>query len=274
MARNDKYSVVVLDIDGTMVGPDRIIPERLKVAAGAAEQAGAVVVIATGRTLRSSLQFAEQLGTTSPVICYQGALTVDDDHETVLRHVRLHEDVANLAIQTFDKLGAHVNVYVDDKVHIRRSSTWSDGYAERMDLEPTIVYSLAPVAAQRPTLVLGVMEPDAAKLVAAARSVVGARAEVTHSLPHFCEVGHKDAGKEKALQHLAEMWDIPSARFVTFGDGAGDAGMLRWAGMGVAMESGHPDAIRSADRCAAGPPGIAVARVLEEMLEYGRLGRA
>ena len=270
----DKYSVVVLDIDGTMVGPDRVIPERLKVAARAAEQAGAVVLIATGRMLRSSLQFAKRLGTRSPVICYQGALTVDSDQETVLRHVRLDKDVASLAIQTFDKLGAHVNVYVDDKVHIRRSSAWSDGYADRMDLEPTVVDSLSPVAAQQPTLVLGVIEPDATELVAAARSAVGDIAEVTHSLPHFCEVGHKDAGKEKALQHLADAWKVPSTRFAAFGDGAGDAGMLKWAGLGVAMEDGHPDAIRSADRRAKGPPGIAVARVLEELLNSGRLGRA
>ena len=199
-------------------------------------------------------------------------MTVDADWETVLRHVRLDEVVANRAIETFDQLGAHVNVYVDDKVHIERSSAWSDGYAERMNLEPEIVDSLAPVAARRPTLVLGVMEPDASDLVAAARSAVGDRAQVTHSLPHFCEVGHRDAGKEKALQHLADTWGIPSTRFAAFGDGAGDAAMLEWAGLGVVMENGHPDAIRSADRLAEGPPGIAVARILEEMLECGRIG--
>ena len=272
MARKDTYSAIVLDIDGTMVGPDRIVPDRLKAAARAVEQVGAVVLIATGRMLSSSLHFARELGTNGPVICYQGALTVDSYGETVLRHVRLDESVANLAVETFDQLGAHVNVYVDDKVHIERSSAWSDGYAERMDLEPEIVDSLVPILALRPTLVLGVMEPDAADLVAAARSAVGDRAQVTHSLPHFCEVGHKDAGKEKALQHLADTWDIPSSRFAAFGDGAGDAAMLQWAGLGVAMENGHPDAIRSADRCAEGPPGIAVAKVLEELLECGRLG--
>ena len=272
MAHKDTYSAIVLDIDGTMVGPDRIIPDRLKLAARAAEEAGAVVLIATGRMLCSSLHFARELGTIGPVICYQGALTVDADRKTVLRHVRLDEDVAILAIETFDRLGAHVNVYVDDKVHIERSSPWSEGYAERMDLEPEIVDSLAPVAARRPTLVLGVMEPDATDLVAAARSAVGDRAQVTHSLPHFCEVGHKDAGKEKALQHLADTWGIPSSRFAAFGDGAGDAAMLEWAGLGVAMKNGHSDAIRSADRLAEGPPGIAVAKVLEELLECGRIG--
>ena len=272
MATKDTYSAIVLDIDGTMVGPDRIIPDRLKLAARAAEQAGAVVLIATGRMLCSSLHFASELGTQGPVICYQGALTVDADRETVLRHVRLDEAVANIAIETFDRLGAHVNVYVDDKVHIKRSSDWSDGYAERMDLEPEIVDSLAPVAARRPTLVLGVMEPDASDLVAAARFAVGDGAEVTHSLPHFCEVGHRGAGKEKALQHLADTWGIPSSRFAAFGDGAGDAAMLQWAGLGVAMEDGHSDAIRSADKCAEGPPGIAVAKVLEKLLECGRIG--
>ena len=165
MASRDKYSAIVLDIDGTMVGPDRVVPDRLKVAAMAAERAGAVVLIATGRMLSSTLHFAMELGTKSPIICYQGALTVDSDRKTVLRHVRLDRDVANLAIETIDQFGAHVNVYVDDEVYIERSSPWSEGYAERMNLEPTVVDSLAPLAARRPTLVLGVAEPDATELV-------------------------------------------------------------------------------------------------------------
>ena len=272
MASRGKYSAIVLDIDGTMVGPDRVIPERLKVAAMAAERVGAVVLIATGRMLSSTLQFAMELGTKSPIICYQGALTVDSDRKTVLRHVRLDRNIANLAIETIDQFGAHVNVYIDDEVYIERSSPWSVGYVERMNLEPTLVDSLAPLAARRPTLVLGVVEPDATELVSAIRSAVSGRANVTHSLSHFCEVGHKDAGKEKALQHLSDTWEIPPARFAAFGDGAGDAGMLRWAGLGVAMESGHPDAIRSADRRAAGPPGIAVAKILEELLESDSIG--
>lgn len=272
MANRGRYSAIVLDIDGTMVGQDRVIPERLKVAAMAVERAGAVVLIATGRMLSSSLHFARELETRGPVICYQGALTVDSDLKTELRHVRLDRDIANLAIETIGQYGAHVNVYVDDEVYIERSSPWSEGYAERMKVEPKVVDNLTPLAARRPTLVLGVLEPDATELVAATRSAVSCRAIVTHSLPHFCEVGHKGAGKEKALQHLADTWGIPPARFAAFGDGAGDAGMLRWAGLGVAMESGHTDAIQSSDRRAAGPPGVAVAKILEELLESDRVG--
>ena len=156
MASRDKYSAIVLDIDGTMVGPDRVVPDRLKVAAMAAERAGAVVLIATGRMLGSTLHFARELGTKSPIICYQGALTVDSDLKTELRHVRLDRDIAHLAIETIGQFGAHVNVYVDDEVYIERSSPWSEGYAERMKVEPTVVDSLAPLAARRPTLVLGV----------------------------------------------------------------------------------------------------------------------
>ena len=99
-------------------------------------------------------------------------MTVDSDRETVLRHVRLDRDIANLAIETIGQFGAHVNVYVDDEVYIERSSPWSEGYAERMKVEPTVVDNLAPLAARRPTLVLGVVEPDATELVAATRSAV------------------------------------------------------------------------------------------------------
>ena len=272
MLDREKYSAIVLDIDGTMVGPDRVIPDRLKAAAVAAEGAGAVVLIATGRMLRSSLHFARELGTRGPVICYQGALTVDSDLTTALRHVRLDEDTANMAIETFGQLGAQINIFIDDEVYIQGATPWSQGYAERMDIEPILVDRLAPLAARLPTLVLGVVEPDAAEVVTAIRSVIGGGANVTHSLPHFCEVGNMAASKEKALQHLADAWKKPPACFAAFGDGAGDAGMLRWAGLGVAMENGHPDAIRSADRRAIGPPGIAVARILEQLLESDRIG--
>ncbi len=271
MLNREKYSAIVLDIDGTMAGPDRVIPDRLKAAAMAAELMGAVVLIATGRMLRSSIHFARELGTRTPVICYQEALTVDSDLTTALRHMRLDEDTANLAVETFDQLGAQINVFVDDEVYIQGATPWSQGDAERMDIEPILVDRLAPLAARRPTLVLSVIEPDAAEVVTAIRSVIGGGANVTHSLPHFCEVGNKAGSKEKALQHLADAWKKPPACFAAFGDGAGDEGMLRWAGLGMAMENGHPGAIRSADRRVVGPLGIAVARILKQLPESDRI---
>ncbi len=273
MTADRRYRAVVMDVDGTIVGPDRIIPERLSEAVRQVQRTGAVVSIATGRAQGSALHFANRLGVNGPVICYQGAMTVDPGSGRVMRHARIGADEAETAIETMAGQGAYVSVYVDDVIFIDRSSSWADDYAERMKIVRRTVSSLGDMAASGPTLVLGVLEPDAGRVAAAARAALNGRARVTHSLPHFCEVGSLSAGKETALRHLSHLLGVPSAETIAFGDGTGDAGMLRWAGLGVAMDDGHPEAIAAADKTVEGPPGIGVAVELERLLQQSRIGR-
>ena len=49
-----KYSVIVMDVDGTMVGPDFTVSARLRRAVRSARDTGAIVSIATGRMMRSA----------------------------------------------------------------------------------------------------------------------------------------------------------------------------------------------------------------------------
>ena len=101
------------------------------------------------------------------------------------------------------------------------------------------------------------------------RAGVDGRALITHSLPHFWESGSLRAGKSSALAHLAGSMGIGRSEVIAFGDGSGDAEMLRWAGVGVAMSGGHPEAIAAADRVVEGPPGASVAELLMGCLEDG-----
>ena len=48
-----KYKVLVLDIDGTLTNSKKEITERTKVALRKAQEDGVVVVLASGRPLRS-----------------------------------------------------------------------------------------------------------------------------------------------------------------------------------------------------------------------------
>ena len=269
-----RYSVVVLDIDGTITGRDLGISPRLMQAVAGARDAGAIVSLATGRMMRSARRFSALLGADGPAISYQGALTFDPASGEVLRHERLDAPTARTAIQALEAQGAHVNVYIDDEVYVAASDPWADGYATRMQVELRTVPDLAAIAAQSPTLVLGVDEERGAGHLADHMSgLLDGTALVTHSLRHFCEVGSVRAGKEQALAHLSGLLGIPPEAFVAFGDGRGDVGMLRWAGLGVAMGSGHSAARAAADFVAPTLAEDGVAQVLEAMLDRGLLGR-
>lgn len=263
-----------MDVDGTMVGPDFVVSDRLRRAVQSARDAGATASVATGRMMRSARRFVCDSGADGPVICYQGALTFSAQTGGILRHERISPDAAADTLRLFKSAGAHVNFYLDDEVYVEKITPWAEGYASRMELQLNVVPSLLEMADRGPTLILAVDEKERIeRLVPDATLLLGGRARVTHSLAHFCEVGSPNAGKERALDHLAEILHVPSERFIAFGDGKGDAGMLEWAGLGVAMKDSHPDTFAAADRVAPGPDEDGVAQVIEELLQQGRIGR-
>ncbi len=272
--RPARYRAIVLDVDGTMVGADFVVSARTRRAIAAAKEAGAIVSLATGRMMRSAKRFAGESGADGPTVCYQGALTFWPKTGEVVRHVTVSPWAATEALDLFAAAGAHVNLYLDDEVYVQRVTPWAEGYASRMEINLKVTPSLADLAASGPTLILATAEKERIEgllpVVTAKLANIG---RVTHSLPHFCEVGSPDAGKERALAHLSQVLDVPRSAFVAFGDGKGDAKMLRRAGLGVAIEGGHPDALAAARRVAPGPDADGVAVVIEELLRQGRIGQ-
>jgi hypothetical protein len=275
--------LVALDIDGTIVGPDFALSIQLIETVGKLHAAGVAVTLATGRMLRSTRGFAERLGIGGPVICYQGALTAEAASGRYIRHEGLAPQVAKDALALLGGFGGQVLVYVDDEIYSTGRTEWSDGYEQRMGLELNLVDSFddligddlsgGELSGREPTLILAVDTPGAvADLVGRLRVEMDGKALITHSLPYFCEIGSLRAGKTSALEHLAGSMGIDRGEVIAFGDGSGDAGMLRWAGVGVAMSGGHPEAIAAADRVAEGPPGAGVARLLMELLVGGEFG--
>ena len=67
--------LLALDLDGTLMDDDMVIhSDRVRRAIAAAQERDVVVTLATGRMLDYTLPFADDLGITAPLICYQGGL--------------------------------------------------------------------------------------------------------------------------------------------------------------------------------------------------------
>ena len=92
---------------------------------------------------------------------------------------------------------------------------------------------------------------------------------MTRSLPTFCEILHPESGKEKALEWLCALLGSRREEVLVFGNGYNDVPMIAWAGLGVAVGGGVPDALSAADRVARSIEEDGVALVLDELLEAG-----
>jgi Cof subfamily protein (haloacid dehalogenase superfamily) len=267
------YSLIALDIDGTMIGEDRIVHSDLVGAIARVQSLGAIVSIATGRTLAPAMRVAEQAGATGPIICFQGAMTFDQSTRSEIRHVRLDEGVAITAISALTSAVSEVMMFLGDDVWVEQRSEWTDGYSQRMGVVVRDTGSLKTMADRRPTAVVGVGDPAiVGPLVEDLHRRLNGSALVTHSLPMFCEVEAIGAGKDNALAHMTSKIGIGQAEVVAVGDGKGDQSMIEWAGLGVAIENGHPDALAVADMVIAQPERSGLAEFLESLADSGKIG--
>ena len=270
---NSIYSLVALDIDGTMIGEDRIVKPDLIDAIARVQSLGAVVSISTGRTLKPALKISEEAGAAGPVICFQGAMTFDQVSKTPLRHVRLPEAITTRAITGLIQTVPEVMMFLGNDVWVEKRSKWTDGYGQRMGVAIRDTDSLMSMADQLPTAIVGVGEPDVVgPLVEQLHDQLNGSALVTHSLPMFCEIEAIDAGKGHAVEHLAEYLNISRAGVIAIGDGKGDQSMIEWAGLGVGVEGGHPDALGVADRTIKTPDNSGLTGFLDELADAGQFG--
>lgn len=90
---------------------------------------------------------------------------------------------------------------------------------------------------------------------------------MTSSVEYRLEVSHKDASKASGLSLMLDKLGILPSETMAFGDGENDIDMLRFAGIGIAVENATPDCLACADFICESNDADGVASVVERLLE-------
>jgi Cof subfamily protein (haloacid dehalogenase superfamily) len=85
---------------------------------------------------------------------------------------------------------------------------------------------------------------------------------LTASLPFNIEIGGVGVNKGSAVAHIAAELEIPVEQCMCIGDNSNDVSMIRWAGVGVAVADGVPEALAAADYVTDHSAKFGVARAL------------
>jgi Cof subfamily protein (haloacid dehalogenase superfamily) len=247
-----EIKLLVLDIDGTMAGLSNNIRESVKQAILAAESRGVKVAIATGRMYRSALPFHRDIGSTLPLICYQGAWIQDPTTQKRLRHLPLSKQTA---LQLLDSLEEphlrsllSIHFYIDDKLYVPEITEATRIYAERSGIEPIALKDLRRDLPGEPTKVLALCKNPGVLdgLLSSMRlRYTPAELYLTRSVATFFEATHPLANKGDAVQYLAEEFlGLQAANVMAIGDNFNDVEMITYAGVGVAMGNA-PDGVKA-----------------------------
>ncbi|CBN54326.1 MULTISPECIES: Cof-type HAD-IIB family hydrolase [Kamptonema] len=244
--------LLAVDIDGTIAGESNEIRERVTQAIFAAQAQGIKVVVATGRMYRSALRFHQTVGSSLPLICYQGAWIQDPITGKILSHLPVTKEKTIALLDYFEQPALRsllsVHFYINDQLYVREITTATQIYAQRSEIQPIAVGDLRSVLDTEPTKILALCDdPEAiANLLSNLRQIyTPAELYLTTSVATFFEAANPLVSKGAALRYLAEeILGLQSANVMAIGDNFNDLEMLSYAGIGVAMGNA-PDEVKA-----------------------------
>ncbi|MEH1828149.1 MAG: Cof-type HAD-IIB family hydrolase [Nostoc sp.] len=235
--------LLVLDIDGTIAGHSNTISKPVKQAIFAAQARGIQVAIATGRMYRSALRFHQDIGSTLPLMAYQGAWIQDPIAQKIHRHWVVSREIAHQLLDYFEQPELRsllsVHFYINDQLYVRELTRETQIYAERSGILAIPVGDLRQALTNEPTKILALSDDTDVidKLLGnLRRQYTPAELYLTTSVATFFEATNASVNKGTAVRYLAEeLLGLQLANVMAIGDNFNDVEMLEYVGLGVAM---------------------------------------
>lgn len=266
--------LLVLDIDGTIAGKSNDITQTVKQAIRAVQAKGIQVAIATGRMYRSALRFHREIGSTLPLLAYQGGWIQDPATDKIHRHLPVPAPTASQLLDYFEKPELRsllsVHFYINDQLYVREITPETQIYAQRSGIEPIPVGDLRNTLTTEPTKILALSDDIALinNLLGTMRKrYTPAELYMTTSVATFFEATNPLVNKGTAVRYLVEeMLGLSSANVMTIGDNFNDLEMIEYAGMGVAMGDAPADVQAIAQWVAPSVEQDGVAAAIEALI--------
>lgn len=253
-----RYKLLAMDVDGTLVGPDSIVPAEVVAAVGRAQRAGMRVCLATGRSYVETIGPWNQLGLAGPwepMVVAGGALVSEPTTGRTLYHKPIPREPAQQFAAALIEAGMAPMAIVDVWRHgvdylLVEGGDMHEAQAKwfaKMNVRIRRVKRLDDPADLPPPLrISAVTEPEAGhRLAARLIERFGEQLNVHAILaPNYgvtiVEALAKAATKLSGLTYVAQAHLIPSSAIVAVGDDINDLAMVRGSGLGVAMGHGSP----------------------------------
>lgn len=260
-----KYKLLALDIDGTLVGSDDVVPAQTVAALAEAQRAGMRVCIATGRDYDAALPVWRQLKLAQPhepLILVGGALVSEAATGRTLYQRTIERETARQLGAAMQRAGYCVMAAIDGWRHELNYFLTAGGRGEKtihawfarrgvkMKITPTLAEETNMPNPLRISIVTS--PTDVVELEAELKKEFDGRLIVQSIfVPAYdftvLEAFATQANKHQALTYIAQSLRIGKGMIAAVGDDVNDLPMLKGAGLGVAMPAA-PEVVKKASR--------------------------
>ncbi|HEY3910178.1 MAG TPA: Cof-type HAD-IIB family hydrolase [Stellaceae bacterium] len=238
-----KISLVVSDVDGTLVTTEKTLTPRAIAAVAQLHRRGIGFSICSSRPPFGQRMLIGPLQLALPFGGYNGGSIVNPDLTPVEQKL-LTPDAARDAIAMLEEEGiTSVWVFTGDTWLVR------DPAGDHVDLEirtiqtpPTVVPSFDGHLDAVSKIVGASKSHDRiATAVETGQAALRGRATVLRSQPYYCDITPPRSDKGRLVDLLAERLTVPRDQIAVLGDMGNDLEMFRRAGFRIAMGNATPE---------------------------------
>ena len=243
-----RISLVISDVDGTLVTHDKVLTPRAIAAVERLHENGIGFSICSSRPPFGLRMMIEPLRLRLPFGGYNAGAIVEPDLSVVEQKL-IPPDAAKEAVSTFQRHGIDCWVFIGNQWLIANpTGDHVDHELHTVQTPPTVVPAFEECAFcggrqdRRPER----RPPQVARVADLMQAALAGRANVARSQPYYCDVIPPGIDKGRLVELLAERLRLPQAEILVLGDMENDLEMFRKAGFAVAMGNATDEVKRAA----------------------------
>lgn len=272
-AEKQNYEIIVLDLDGTLTNRDKIITPKTKKCLMEIQERGKKIVLASGRPTPGVMPLARELELEkygSYILSFNGGQITDCKTGEIifsrLLPVEANQKIIRLAkeeqvdILTYDETGTKILTNRIDNPYVKLESGINGMKMTQVDdMESVVTYPVPKFLMLEDGDYLAMVEPRV-------KAAMGKNFSVYRSDPYFLEILPNGIDKAQSLERLLSHIGLKREQMIACGDGYNDLTMIKYAGLGVAMENAVLPVRKAADFITYSNNDDGIAHVVETFM--------
>ena len=248
--------MIGLDLDGTLLTRNKRLTEENRAALAGAAENGVIVVPVTGRPLAGIPEQILELPFIRYIITSNGAVTTDRAGAHPIRERYMPRETAERTLRAAEGEGIIREFFTGGYGYHDRSTRellWKRfertpvlSYLQKSRIEVEDLYEELGGNETIENLSIMCATPEEKdRVLERVKGIKGIR--IIYPWPTDLEITSSDADKGEALLSLAQMFGCRREEVMAMGDGNNDLGLMKAAGLSVAMGNSAPEVIEAAD---------------------------
>lgn len=233
----NRFSLVVTDVDGTLLTHDKALTPRAIAAVARLRAAGIAFSICSSRPPFGLRMLIDPLQLQLPFGGYNGGTIVLPDLSVVEQQL-IPPDAAREAVQLFQQHRIDCWVFTGNEwVVANPAGDHVDLETRTVQTPPTVVSEFADAHFAAVGKIVGPSKDHGLveRVEKLLQKALDGRASVARSQPYYCDITPPAVDKGRLIEMLAERLAVPRSEIMVLGDMENDLEMFRHAGFAVAM---------------------------------------